>query len=109
MRVFSRDRSGARGQQPLTPPVCPSLNVLEAHPRQSSDRARDAPPEAELPRLEGTCSHYPTNRDDPQGAHEKLPELSSKMSSPRYTSTSNYVTLVKQCMPKMQTDQLKTA
>jgi len=39
MRCFTRDRSEARGQQPLTPRVCPSLNVLEAPPRQRSDRA----------------------------------------------------------------------
>ena len=33
----------------LLPPVCPSLNVLQPHPRQRSDRAHDAPPDAELP------------------------------------------------------------
>jgi len=53
MRCFTRDRSEARGQQPHTPPVCPSLNVLQAHTRQRSDTAHDAPPEAELPPLEG--------------------------------------------------------
>jgi len=39
MRCFTRDRSEARGQQPLTPLVCHSLSVLDAHPRQRSDRA----------------------------------------------------------------------
>jgi len=39
IRCFTRDRSEARGQQTFTPLVCPSLNVLEAHPRQRSDRA----------------------------------------------------------------------
>jgi len=39
MRCFTRDRSEARGQRPLTPLVRPSLNVLEAHPRQRSDRS----------------------------------------------------------------------
>jgi len=39
MRCFTRDRSEARGQSPPTPLVCPSLNVLEAHPRQRSDGA----------------------------------------------------------------------
>ena len=109
MRCFTRDRSEARGQQALTPLVCPSLNVLEAPPRQRSDRAHDPPPEAELPPLEGTCSHHPTNRDIPQGAHENLPELSSKMSSHRDTSRSTYITLMQQCMSKAQTDQPTTA
>ena len=39
MRCFSRDRAEARGQQPLTTLVCPSLNGLEANARQRSDRA----------------------------------------------------------------------
>jgi len=94
MLFFTRDRSGARGQQPLTPPGFPSLNVLEAHPRQSSDRARDASPEAELPPLGRTGSHHPTNRDASQRAHENLPELSSKMSTSRNTNTSNYIGIV---------------
>jgi len=45
----------------------------------------------------------PTNRDAPQGAHENLPELNSKMSSPRVTSTSNHITLIQQCMSLAQT------
>jgi len=88
MRCFTRDRSEVRGQQPLTPLECPSLNVLKSHPQERSDRAHDTPSETELPPLEGTCSHHPTNRDAPQGVHENLPELSSKMSSPRDTRTS---------------------
>ena len=47
----------------------------------------------------------PTNRDAPQGAHENLPELSSKTSSPRNTSTSNYITPIQQCMSKAQTNK----
>jgi len=39
MRCFTRNRSEARGRQPLTPLVCPSLHFSEAHPRQRSDRA----------------------------------------------------------------------
>jgi len=62
MRCFTRDLSEARGQQPLTPLVCPSLIVLEKDPRHRSERAHDTPPEAELPPLAGTCSHNPTNR-----------------------------------------------
>jgi len=49
MRCFTRDRSEARGQQPLTPLVCP-LNVLEAHPRQSSDRAHKSRRPSRSPR-----------------------------------------------------------
>jgi len=49
MRCFTRDRSEARGQQPLTPLVCP-LNVLEAHPRQSSDRAHKSRRSSRSPR-----------------------------------------------------------
>ena len=109
MRCFTRYRSEARGQHPLTPPVFPSLYVLEAHPRQRSDRAHDTPPEAELTPLEGTCSHHPTYRDAPQGAHENLLELSSKMSSPRDRRTRNYITLIQQCMSKAQTNKLITA
>ena len=51
----------------------------------------------------------PTNRDASQGAHENLPELSSKMSSPRYTSTPNYITLIEQCMSKASTNKPITA
>jgi len=40
----------------------------------------------------------PTNRTTPQGAHENIPELSSRMSTPRDTSTSSYNTLTQQCM-----------
>jgi len=50
MRCFTRDRSEARGQQPLTPLVCPSLNVLEAHPRQRSDRAHKSRRPSRSPR-----------------------------------------------------------
>ena len=109
MRCFSEDLSEARGQQPLTPLVCPSLHVLEAHPRQRNDWVHDTPPEAELPPLEGTCSHHPTYRDAPQGAQENLLELSSKMSSPRDTRTRNYITLIQQCMSNAQTNKLITA
>jgi len=109
MRCFTRARSEARGQQPLTPLVCPSLNFLEAHPRQRNDKAHDTPPESELPPLEGTCSRHPTNRDAPQGAHENLPELSSKMSSHRNTGTSNYINLIQQCMSEAQANKPITA
>ena len=51
----------------------------------------------------------PTNRDAPQGAHEKLPELSSKMSSPRDTSTNDYNTLIQQCMSEAKTNKPITA
>ena len=50
MRCFTRDRSEARGQQPLTPLVCPSLNVLEAHPRQRSNRAHKSRRPSRSPR-----------------------------------------------------------
>jgi len=50
MRCFTRDLSEARGQQPLTPLVCPSLNVLEAHPRQRSDRAHKSRRPSRSPR-----------------------------------------------------------
>ena len=50
MRCFTRDRSEARGQQPLTPLVCPSLNVPEAHPRQRSDRAHKSRRSSRSPR-----------------------------------------------------------
>jgi len=109
MRCFSEDLSEARGQQPLTPLVCPSLHVLEAHPRQRNDWVHDTPPEAELPPLEGTCSHHPTTRDTPERVYENLLELSSKMSSPPDTSTSNYITLVQQCASNAQTIKPITA
>ena len=57
MRCITRDRTEARGQRPLTPLVCPSFNVLQAHPRQRSDRAHKSrrpsrsprePPQAQL-------------------------------------------------------------
>jgi len=105
---YSRPVWGARPAATYPPLVCPSLEVLEAHLRQHSDRAHDAAPEDELPALEGTCSHHPINRDALQEAHENLPELSSKMRSPRYTSTSNYNTLIQQCMSKVQTNMPKT-
>ena len=50
MRCFTRDRSEARGQRPLTPLVCPSLNVLEAPPRQRSDRAHKSRRSSRSPR-----------------------------------------------------------
>jgi len=109
MRCFTRDRSDARGQQPLTSPVCPSLNVLEAHPRQRSERAHDAPQKAELPPLKGTSSHYPTIRDAPQGAQENRPELTSEMSSPHDTNTSSYTSLTQQCMSKARTKKAMAA
>jgi len=51
----------------------------------------------------------PTNRDAPQGAHENLPELSSKMTSPRDISTSNYTTLRQQRMSQAQKNKPITA
>ena len=66
--------------------------------------------------LSTSCRHTPanavtgpTNRDAPQGAHENLPELSSKRSSPRDTSTSNYSTPIQQCMSKVRTNKPITA
>jgi len=50
MRCFTRDRSEARGHRPLTPLVCPSLNVLEAHPRQRTDRAHKSRRSSRSPR-----------------------------------------------------------
>jgi len=50
MRCFTQDRSEARGQQPPTPLVCPSLNVLEAHPLQRSDRAHKSRRPSRSPR-----------------------------------------------------------
>jgi len=51
----------------------------------------------------------PTHRDASQGAHENLFEVSSKMSFPRNTSKSNYITLIQQCMSKAQTNKPITA
>jgi len=82
--------------------VCLTHNGLQAHPRQRSDIAHDAPPEAELPPFEGTRSHDLTNCDAPRGAHKNLPELSSKMSCPQYDSTSKYITHIQQCMTMEQ-------
>ena len=93
----------------LPPPVCPSRNVLQAHPRQRSDRAHDAPPEAELPPPEGICCHQPTNRGAPRGAHGNLPELSCKVSCPRDTGTSNYNTQLQQCISRAQPNKPMTA
>jgi len=50
MCCFSQDRSEARGQQPLTPFVCPSLNVLEAHAHQRSYRAHKSRRPSKSPR-----------------------------------------------------------
>jgi len=91
------------------PPVCPTLNVLQAHPRQFSDTAHNSPLEAELRPLEGKCSHIPINREAPEGAHEKLSELSSKLSCPRNTSTSNYSTIVQQFRSRAQPNKPMTA
>jgi len=109
MRCLTGDWSEARDRKPLIPDVCPSQNVVEAHPRQRSDRAHDAPPEAELPPLKGTCSHHPTNRDAPPEAYKNLPDFSSKMSSSRDTSTSKDITLTQQCMSKAQTIKANAA
>jgi len=50
MRRFTRDRSEARGQQPLTTLVCLSLNVLKAHSRQRSDRVHKSRRSSSSPR-----------------------------------------------------------
>jgi len=85
MRCFTRDRSEAQGEQPLTPLVCLSLTSWRHTPANA---------------VTG-----PTNRDARQGAHENLPEGSSKMSSARDTNTSHYNTLIQQCMSKAQTNK----
>jgi len=90
MRCFTRDRSEARGQQPLTPPSCAPLSTSWRHTPANAVTG-------------------PTNRDANQGAHENLPEFSSKMSSHRDPSTSNYITLIQQCMSKVQTNKPITA
>ena len=89
--------------------LCPSLNVRQAHPHQHIDRVHDAPPETELPPLERTCSHHHTKLDAPQGAHENLPELSSKTDFPRNTGTNTYITIVKGFMSMAQPNKLMTA
>jgi len=88
MRCFTRDRSEALASSLLPPSCAPSTSW------------RPTPAKA----VTG-----PTNRDAPQGAHENLPELSSKRRSPRETSTSNYSTLIQQCMSKVQTNKPITA
>jgi len=99
MRCFTRERSEARGQQALKPSVCLSRHVLPVHSLTS----------AVLPPLEGTCSHHPTNGDALRWPHENLPELSSKRSCRQYTSTSDYITHIQQCMTMAQPNKPMTA
>lgn len=77
------DTDPRREASSLLSPVCPSLNVLQAHPRHRSDRVQDGPSVAELAPLKGTCSQHPNNRHAPRRDYDEIPrgQLQSELPS----------------------------